>query len=204
MPRGGAVLGLRTHSGWAALVAVAGDKDRPAVVERRRIEMADGRLRGSVQPYHEAEEMALPQAERLLGRLRESARSLARAQLGQVMADLAARGQTPRAAVILHGAGRLGRTLADTLRSHAMIHTADGEHFRDALAQASEALGLNVVRVPEREVPSLAAAVLSGTPAEVQGRVAAMGKALGPPWTADQKCATLAAWTVLAGGALRR
>src|SRR5947209_4124817 len=37
-----AVLGLRAHSGWAALVALAGPADAPQVVDRRRIEMAEG------------------------------------------------------------------------------------------------------------------------------------------------------------------
>jgi len=41
--------------------------------------------------------------------------------------------------------------LEQTLASHAMIHTADGQHFRDALAAASEALGLKVVRLRPAE-----------------------------------------------------
>ena len=36
-----AALGLRAHSGWAALVAVAGTRGAPAVIDRRRIELAD-------------------------------------------------------------------------------------------------------------------------------------------------------------------
>ena len=38
-----AALGLRAHSGWAALVAVGGGPASPQVLDRRRIEMADGR-----------------------------------------------------------------------------------------------------------------------------------------------------------------
>ena len=41
-----AALGLRAHSGWAALVVVAGPRSSPAVVDRRRIELIDPRFRG--------------------------------------------------------------------------------------------------------------------------------------------------------------
>ena len=73
-----AALGFRAHSGWAALVVVAGDPRAPEVVLRERIEMADPELPGSKQPYHAAEELerlallreATPSAERreVLGR----------------------------------------------------------------------------------------------------------------------------------------
>ncbi len=55
-------IGLRTHSGWAALVAVAADGDVPLVVARRRIEIADAAIRGAKQPYHAAEPMPLSRA----------------------------------------------------------------------------------------------------------------------------------------------
>jgi hypothetical protein len=198
--RGKVVLGLRTHSGWAALVALAGDARAPVVVERRRIEMADVRLAGSVQPYHEAEGLPLARAERLLARLLASARTMALRDLGALVRALRDQGHTPRTAAILCGAGRLGSTLAHTLASHAMIHTADGEHFRDALAHACKELDVRVVRVPEREVAELASSVLGHPPEEMRRRVQEMGKALGPPWTADHKSASLAAWALLAEG----
>src|SRR5882762_6158032 len=37
-----AALGLRAHSGWAALIAVGGSAASPEVLDRRRIEMAKG------------------------------------------------------------------------------------------------------------------------------------------------------------------
>lgn len=61
-----ATLGFAPHSGWAALVAVGADAARPRVLLRERIEMADPRLVGSKQPYHEIEGMPLREAERRL------------------------------------------------------------------------------------------------------------------------------------------
>ena len=43
-------LGFRAHSGWAALVAIAGTVDAPRVLERRRIAIADPELPSSKQP----------------------------------------------------------------------------------------------------------------------------------------------------------
>ena len=61
-----AALGLRAHSGWAALVAVAGDGTSVEVLERRRIEMTDPRRPLSKQPYHEAEDLPIGKAAALL------------------------------------------------------------------------------------------------------------------------------------------
>src|SRR5205085_5000274 len=69
-----AAIGLRPHSGWAALVVLAGDGGSPEVVDRRRIEIADPTIAGSRQPYHAAEALRLDRAEHLLARLAEAAR----------------------------------------------------------------------------------------------------------------------------------
>src|SRR5204863_9207568 len=82
-------LGFRVHSGWAALVAIA---EGPEVVDRRRIEMADTRLAGSVQPYHAAEGKPVRQAAALIGRLEKSAAGLALQGLTTAVAELRTRG----------------------------------------------------------------------------------------------------------------
>src|SRR6059036_3705180 len=94
-----AAIGLRAHSGWAALVAVAGSPespvvldrrriviglhgawdraisnlDSPVVLDRRRIEIADRSIPGSVQPYHAAQELGLGRAEKFLERCEDAA-----------------------------------------------------------------------------------------------------------------------------------
>ena len=65
-----AALGFRAHSGWAALVAVAGTPQSGQVLLRRRIELADPKVPGSKQPYHAAEGEKFPKAEKIIGRLR--------------------------------------------------------------------------------------------------------------------------------------
>src|SRR5882724_8963573 len=72
-----ATIGLRAHSGWAALVALAGPVKSPEVVARRRIEICDPKIRGSKQPFHAAEPLEFPDAEQYLKRCRESTGRLA-------------------------------------------------------------------------------------------------------------------------------
>jgi hypothetical protein len=196
-----AALGFRAHSGWAAAVALAGDSHTPQVVARQRIEMAD--RPEARQPYHAAEGLKLEKARRLLGAFSRRAEALACRGLDRLLEDLKARGYAPRRIAILQASGRLGASLEATLASHALIHTADGEHFREALAHAAGRAGLEVVRVPERDLEGLAVATLGLSPEPLRGRIAALGRELGPPWTVDQKAATLAAWLLLAGGAGR-
>jgi hypothetical protein len=191
-----AALGLRVHSGWAALVAVGGPPASPQVLDRRRIEMADGHE--AKQPYHAAEDLPLPKAAALLERLARKAEERAAAGLGAVLEDLRGKGYDMVGTVVLTAAGRPLPPLESVLASHALIHTADGEHFRDALAAASEGHRLPVTRIREKELLARAEAALRRPAKDLQAAVAAWGKALGPPWTQDQKLSALGAWTALA------
>jgi hypothetical protein len=165
---GKVALGFRTHSGWAAAVAVSGSVEQPVVLERRRILIA----RGPRQPYHAAEPLAFAEAEVLIRKCREGALDLAVAAVEELRREFGA-----KCAGVLVGRPRPVPALADILKSHAAIHTAEGVFYREVMIEACERSGLRVMRVPESEVAP---------------NVADLPK-LGPPWTADEKLATLAA-----------
>ena len=192
-----AAIGLRSHSGWAALVALSGAVESPAVLDRRRIEIADRRIDGSLQPYHAAEEMGLPKAEAYLARCTAAADRLAQAALADAVEGATGKGHEVVACGLLLASGRPLPALAAILKSHALIHTADGEHFRAALAHAAEGCGLPVLAVKEKDVLARAAKALGMPSARLERVVAEMGKPLGPPWRQDEKLATLAAWVAL-------
>jgi hypothetical protein len=193
---GAVALGFRAHSGWAALVAVAGDARAARVALRARVDMVDDAA--ARQPYHAAEGLELPEAQRLLKRLAAAAERRARKALEGALHNLRDQGLEVRAAAVLQASGRLPEELARILASHALIHTADGVHFREALAAAAEGHGLAVARIAERDVAAEAAAATGRHAEDLQREVAAWGRGLGPPWTSDQKLAALAAWTLLA------
>jgi hypothetical protein len=190
-----AALGFRSHSGWAALVAVAGAAAKPSVVVRRRVELSRGTPR---QPFHAAEGLAFAAAERMIRRSTDEAGALADRAVREVVAELRAAGHEPVASGLLLAAGRPLPSLREILGSHALIHAAEGELFRDALRQASREAGLPVAEVRERDLEAVAARSLRHSTADLAGRLADWGKALGPPWTQDEKRAALVAWLALA------
>lgn len=194
-------LGFRAHSGWAAVVALAGPPLTPTVVDRRRIELADAVIDGSKQPYHEAEGKKPEEGERIVARCIDSSRALARRALRALVTELRGRDHDVAGCGLLLASGRaLPEDVHRILASHALIHAAEGEMFRDVLVRAAEGLSLSVTGVRERDVLARAAEVTGRPAAELQRRVAELGRVLGPPWRQDEKLATLAAWVALAGG----
>ena len=194
-----AALGLRVHSGWAAAVVVGGTPSLPVVLDRRRLVLADEEeLPGSKQPFHAAEEREFPKAEELIALYVSDARRRAGEELRKVLRDASAAGHTLRRCGLLLSSARPLPDLAAILASHALIHTADGVHFRDALAEAAGALSMKIFPVPERDVEEQAAAAARLPAPVLKERIAALGKALGPPWTQDQKLAVLAGVLALA------
>jgi hypothetical protein len=192
-----AALGFRAHSGWAALVAVAGPITSPAVVDRRRIELADPMIPRPVQPYHAAQKLSLQEAAEYIKHSTDEARRWARQALREVIDHLSAGGYEVIACGVPLGSGRPVTTLEATLASHPMLHTAEGELFRGVISSASEHLRLPVLRVKEREMFERGSADLRISIEELQRRIAELGQPIGSPWTQDQKVAALLAWLAL-------
>ncbi|PYT25063.1 MAG: hypothetical protein DMG57_26405 [Acidobacteria bacterium] len=180
-------LGFRSHSGWTVAVAVAGSPRNPVVIERCRLEIADAAIRSSKQPYHAAEPLSFEKAEALIERCLASSTRLANAEVSAMVAHLKQQNHKVVAAGILASSGRPLPELAATLQSHALIHTAEGEFFRDVLTHASERCSLPVTRIKEREIWDRGAAAFKLNAADLQGRINGIGKSIGPPWTQDEK-----------------
>jgi hypothetical protein len=202
-----AAVGFRAHSGWAAAVALvwlqdagpqnAGPQDAPAVVTRRRIEMADRGRAGPAQPYHAAIGLEIGEAQRVVGDCAARAARLATVGLRGMIEDLRVLGHEVSGAALLLASGRPLPALEGILASHALIHTAEGELFRGALRAACGECGLPVIAVKERDLFTRAAADLGVSAKQVERQIAEMGKAIGPPWRQDEKFAAAAAWLAL-------
>lgn len=185
-----AVLGFRPHTYWTSAVALAGSLDEPRVLERRRVVFAAGSERSV---YHQAE--ADPaRGPALLAEVRAATETNAAREIGALVADLQRDGLGIRCAATAAATAKLPERLEDILRSHAMMHTAEGSFYRDVVAAACASVGLQVERVVERELSALVGDRLGVNPAAVEARLKTMGAALGPPWSEDYKLATLAAW----------
>jgi hypothetical protein len=197
-----AAIGVRMHSGWGALVALSAPASSPDSIEllvRRRIVVIDEGARGVKQPYHHAATISLTAARLFLKECEGTSDRLAEAALREVVADLGGRGYRVAGGAVLRAAGRALPSLSEILASHALIHTAEGEFFRDALTRACERLEIRISGVRERDLEQLAQSTFGKDASRVQRAIANLGKAVGPPWTMDQKGAALAALMVLIG-----
>src|ERR1700689_5405617 len=112
--------GVRGHSCWAAMVAVAGTMDAPRVLERRRIVIADPEMPGSKQPYHAAAGLPFSKAEALVRRATESSRALALEAMSAVLKTLRTKGHEVVGCAVLAGSGKALPGLERILASHAL------------------------------------------------------------------------------------
>jgi hypothetical protein len=168
------------------------------VLDRRLIETSDSAIHGSRQPFHAAEPLSYEKAEALIRQCRESSAALATRAVLAMVAQLNQNGHTVVGAGILFASGRALPDLAAILRSHALIHTAEGEFFREVLVHASEHCSLPVTKVKEREIWERGTTALRRPATDLQQRIDTLGKSLGPPWRQDEKLASMAAWIALA------
>ncbi len=168
-----AALGFRVHSGWAAAVVLCGPLDAPVVVDRRKIQLVKIFSYTFRQPYHTAAKMPRQDAIKFIRGVQSDAKRLALAS------------------------GRALPVLEQILASHALIHTADGELFRDSLRAACARCGLPLQGIREKVLFATASKAFGLQPAALKRRIAAFGKSLGPPWSQDEKFAALGAWLSL-------
>ena len=150
--------------------------------------LADPETPGSKFPYHAAAELPFREAEALVRKAIDSSRELALDAMSAAQRALKSKGHEIAGCGVLLGSGKALPGLESILASHALIHTAEGQMFRDVLVWAAQESGLRVTCLREK-----------GLDAASLKRIEPLGKLIGPPWTQDQKYATLAALAALAG-----
>jgi len=193
-----AALGVRMHSGWGVLVAISGDANLIELVDRRRIVTTDPGADGAKQPYHHAASLGLPKSEQYLADCATVSERLALAAVAQVVRELDGRHYRIVGSAVLLASGRPLPSLSQILASHPLIHTAEGEFFRDAVRKACERLEIPVTVVRERDLGERAKTVFGNAANRMQHSISNLGSSIGPPWTKDHKAAALAASMILA------
>jgi hypothetical protein len=194
-----AALGFRAHSGWAAAVALGGPSRSPEVIDRRRIALIEPGSPGGVQPYHVARTMDLPKAEEFIAAVIAAIDRSALLAVRTFAEAISGESHAIACCGIVLASGRPLPSLQGTLRAHAMVHSAEGELYRAAIASAAKNLNFRCVGVPERDLYKLAAKRFRIPEPKLKIRITQMGRALGSPWSVDEKSATLVAWLALAG-----
>jgi len=194
-------LGLKAHSGWAALVALGERNGELEVAERSRIELVQPGEAWAKAPYHAAEGLEPEEARDLVKRGIDAARRIAARELRAAVARLGRADHQVVACAVLVGAGMPDWSVDEIRAVHFRMHKAEGELFRDALVRAAGPCELALARVPEKQLDAHAAKAFGVPAAALRTRLAALGLAVGAPWGKDQKDAALAAWIALRGSA---
>jgi len=193
-------LGLKAHSGWAALVSIGREHGVLVVSTRRRIELVDEAW--AKQPYHAAESLELEPARRLVARGIAMTRRLAVAEMQAAVADERHKQNAVSVCAVLVGAPMPPWTVDEILAVHVRMHKAEGVLFRDVLAYAATECALTLVTIPEKQLREHAQKALATPAARLSEQIVALGATVGAPWGKDQKDAALAALIALEGKAL--
>jgi len=185
------VFGLKSHSGWAALVVVGKQRDELVVVDRRRIELVENSW--AKQPYHAAEGLESKAANDLVKRGVDAAQRLALSEMQAALKRERERQNEVIGCSVLVGTAMPDWNTDEILAVHFRMHKAEGVLFQNALVQAAERCKLNTLTVLEKELMLNASSHL-GTPSDLLvKKIAELGKSVGAPWGKDQKDAALAA-----------
>jgi hypothetical protein len=192
-----AALGCKLHTGWAVLVAVAGNPSEIQVLLRRRIELLPRDTSISRFVYHQASEMPAQQASELVKRGRKAAEESARLAVRDAIEEMTSHGVRIDVCGVLCGSTVVPKELAAILGSHPLIHSAEGALFQNAIVSACETQRLRVAIAREREVWGRTAAAWDMKEPELRKKVDLLRKCLGAPWSADHKTSTAIALLAL-------
>lgn len=140
-------------------MVVSGVSGAIEVIDRRKIVITACGIQGANQPYHHAKDLSLSDAESYLDECAAASEGLAGEALRETIQDAQRRKKEVVACAILLAAGRTLPPLPKILASHPLIHTAEGEFFREALRRAGEKLKLRVAGMRERDLDESARAV---------------------------------------------
>lgn len=192
-----AAIGVRVHSGWSVLVAVSDHAGAPEIIERKHITMIDPTAAGAKQPFHFAEKLAITNAEKHISDCAAASELIATVSINSALNEFGMRNYKVAGCAMLLASGRALPALPDILASHALIHTAEGEFFRQVIKGAFENLGISVSGFRERDLYEQAGSVFGDAVPRVLQKISGLGRVIGPPWTKDEKSAALAAWMLL-------
>jgi hypothetical protein len=179
-----AALGVSPRTSSAVFVAVSGPPGVPRLLVRQRIDLVGEDL--PEQAYHAAAGLDLAEAKSLIERWTRSAVDHAASGIADVRRS-AADARCRLDVVTIVGEVRDLPALAVLLRSHPLLHKAEGQLSREVIAEAAQTAGLAVHYVSPR----------SPQDANIAERVAELGRTAGPPWRKEHKLAAGAALMAL-------
>ena len=185
-------IGFRVKTGRATAVVMAGPATAPHVLSRKNLQLFDPAIPESHQPFHAELELPPSDSARVVPLVDRVALSALRELVGEV--------QTEQGVILGISLVAGSATDPESIRNpHMRAHAREGQLFPHALAAAARTMRILAATMVEAEVFASAAAKLGKSPDAIKIAVTEMGRAVGKPWSAEEKCAAAAAWITLAG-----
>src|SRR5262245_43624963 len=188
-------IGLRIKSGYAIAVVLAGPPKSPTVVACRVVELSDPKIAETKQPYHDGFGTENEDPREIARRVKIVERC-ARRSVSQLIDDV-------RSASAERSDLRAGLVVGSVIdptqvgNPHIRAHANEGRLFRTVVEDALKSHGVACDVIVEKQLAARATAGLGRSGGEVKRTVAALGKAIGGPWRAEEKAAATAAWLAL-------
>jgi tRNA pseudouridine-54 N-methylase len=193
-----ATVALTLHAGRAVTVVLTGTRRDPKMILRHEIDLADPWVRESRHPYHQALGARTTDGERAQARGCRAARASAGREVRQLVRDMKAHGLDPRGAAVVVA------NLVDPALiagAHARAHAEEETLYRDVVVHTLATSGITVTIRREATLRSEVAKHLGHD--DIDRMLKTLARAVGTPWRAAEKHASLAAWLALpsrAGG----
>jgi hypothetical protein len=188
------VTGISDHIGWAELVTLAVRDRAPVILDRQRVELIEPGL-PSAPYHHEALELPLQEAERIINKTRDSVVDRCRQVMNTLKSSLGV-----DAIVIQESPYKeLPESVSRILASRPLTNAADGMLYREELASQASAIGLLVHRFPRKsDQIAAASSALGSSASEVATILSRFGQSMGAPWRQEHKHVAAAALAILA------
>ncbi len=189
-------IGFRVKTGRATAVVIAGPASAPRVLSRTSMQLWDPAIPESHQPFHVELELPAAESARVVPQALQAVERVALSVLRELVGEM----NPPPSSIVGIALVAGSATDPESIRNpHMRAHAREGQLFPHALAAAAKTMHIATVTLVESEVFTRAAAKLGKTPDAIKLAVTEMGRAVGKPWSAEEKAAAAAAWIVLAG-----
>ena len=189
-------IGLRVKTGRATAVVMTGPASAPRVLSRKSLQLWDPAVPESHQPWHAEFELPAEESALIVPKALEAVERVALSALRELVGEV----QTGQGAILGISLVAGSATDPESIHNpHMRAHAREGQLFPHALAAAARAMRIPSAMMVESEVFATAAAKLGKSPDAIKIAVTEMGRAVGKPWSAEEKCAAAAAWITLAG-----
>jgi hypothetical protein len=189
-------IGFRVKTGRATAVVMAGPASAPRVLSRKSVQLFDPAIPESYQPWHAELELPAGEAAQVVPKALKAVERIAASALRELVGEFQPASGSIVGITLVAGSS----TDPESIRNpHMRAHAREGQLFPHALEAAAKSMRIPATTLAESEVFTSAGKKLGKSPVAIKIAVNELGRAVGKPWSAEEKCAAAAAWITLAG-----